>query len=305
MKPLQRRIFIGRDLGVLSFYYFGYSRIRNLVLRFQQQAVARFVTFHDVPPEYSDCFEANLRFLKLKTNVVSLDDFFSGRLSSEKINVVITFDDGYKSWVSSVLPVLKKLELPATFFVASGLVGLTKEEQPELIRSKPPVKLPLRGVMGGLSEADVRKIAEAGFTVGGHTLNHYNLAELRDSFQLRYEIAEDKMRLERMIGRKIGYFAYPSGVYHNPEICLPEVLKELGYRGAVTTVSGFNTVGSSPYLLHREITGASMSGRVFRARVYGNADAVAFVMRIAGMILPPRWNIAFRSSLRLKANRSL
>jgi peptidoglycan/xylan/chitin deacetylase (PgdA/CDA1 family) len=59
---------------------------------------------------------------------VSLDDFFSGRLSAEKINVVITFDDGYKSWVTNVLPALKELELPATFFVSSGFVGLTKED---------------------------------------------------------------------------------------------------------------------------------------------------------------------------------
>ena len=61
------------------------------------------------------------------------------------------------------------------------------------------------------------------------------------------------------------------------DINLAEVLMEVGYRGAVTTISGFNTVGTNPYLLHREITDASMPGWVFRARVYGNYDAVRFL----------------------------
>ena len=268
---------MGRDLGVLSFYYLGYSRIRNLVLRLQRKPVSRFVTFHDILPETLGRFEANLHFLKQSTNVVSLDDFFSGRLSPEKINVVITFDDGYKSWVSHAVPVLKKLGLPATFFVSSGFVGLSKEHEAEFVRSKLFSTMGFRRITGGLNFEDVRRIVEEGFIVGGHTINHCNLAELRDSVQVRYEIAEDKLRLEKITGTKIEYFSYPSGAYHNPEINLVEMLRELRYRGAVTAVSGFNSVGSSPYLLHRELTGASMPVRLFRARVYGNYDAVRFL----------------------------
>jgi peptidoglycan/xylan/chitin deacetylase (PgdA/CDA1 family) len=273
-----------QDLCVLMLYYLGYSRIRNLVLRLQRKPVARFVTFHDLPPEALGCFKNNLHFLKQSTNVVSLDDFFSGRLSSEKINVVITFDDGYKSWVDDAIPVLKEFGLPATFFVTSGFVGLSREDEGEFIKSNLFSKLDSRRITGGLNFEDVRRIVEAGFTVGGHTLNHCNLAELRDNVQLRYEITEDKARLERITGREIEYFAYPSGAYHNPEIDLTEVLRESGYRGAVTTVSGFNTVGSNPYLLHRELTRASMPRRVYRARVYGNYDAVLFLKHLVRMV---------------------
>jgi peptidoglycan/xylan/chitin deacetylase (PgdA/CDA1 family) len=270
---------IGRqDLSVLLLYYFGYSRIRNLVLRLQGKPVARFVMFHDLAPAELGLFKANLYFLKRSTNVVSLDEYFSGRLSTEKINVVITFDDGYKSWVSDAVPILKKVGLPATFFVSSGFVGLSKEDESEFMRSKLFLKLGNdRRAKGGLNFEDVRRIAQEGFTIGGHTLNHCNLAEQRDIAQLRYEIIEDKMRLERIIGRKIEYFAYPSGAYQNPEIDIARVLRESGYRGAVTTVSGFNSIGTNPYLLHRELTSASTPRMVFRARVYGNYDAVRFL----------------------------
>lgn len=266
-----------QDIGVLVFYYCGYSKIRNLVNSFQHKAVARFVMFHDVPPETLGHFKANLHFLKRNTNVVSLDDFFSGRLSYKKINTVITFDDGYKSWVTDAIPVLQELDLPATFFVTSGFIGLSTADAAEFMRSKLLLTPSPQRIPGGLDSDDVKRIVDEGFTVGGHTINHCILSEPRDNVQLRYEITEDKMRLERILGIKIQYFAYPSGAYHNPEIDLTEVLRESGYRGAITTVPGFNSTSTNPYLLHRELTCASMPGPVFSARVYGNYDAVRFL----------------------------
>ena len=271
-----------QDLSVLLFYYLGYSRIRNLILRLQHRPVARFITFHDIIPESVECFKSNLHFLKQYTNVVSLDDFFSGRLSSDRINVVITFDDGYKSWVSHGIPILRDLRLPATFFVSSGFVSLSKEDEAEFIQSKlfsnPRNQ---RQISAGLSFDDVRSIIEKGFTIGGHTVNHCNLGKLRARNQVQYEISEDKKRLETITGGKVKYFSYPGGDYLNPVIHLPSVLKDAGYIGAVTTVSGFNYVGSNPYLLRRDLTGASLPGRVFRARVYGNYDAVRCIKQQA------------------------
>ena len=274
-----------QDFLVLLLYFLGYSRIRNWVLRLGHKPVVVVVYFHDLPPETIECFRADLHFLKRSTNVVSLDDYFSGRLSSEKINVVITFDDGYKSWVTDAVPILKEMGLPATFFISSGFVGLSKEDQSEFMRSKLFLELPPASISGGLNVEDVRKFVEEGFTVGGHTVNHCNLAELQDSVRLRYEIAEDKMRLEKIIGKQIDYFAYPFGAYQNPKLNLAEVLKESGYRGAVTTVSGFNTVSTRPYLLHREITYALMPTLVFRARAYGNYHAVRFLKQQLRAIL--------------------
>ena len=216
---------------------------------------------------------------------MSLEDFLSGRLSSESINTVITFDDGYKGWVSDALPILKELELPATFFISSGFVGLSKQDEAEFIRSKLQIN---HKTTGGLNFEEVRRIAVEGFTVGGHTLNHCNLATLRDNVQLKYEIAEDKIRLERIIGKKIDYFAYPSGAFQNSNINLSKVLEESGYKGAVTTVSGFNIAGSNSYLLNRELTRASMPGLVFRARVYGNYDAVWFIKKRVLRVLQRR-----------------
>lgn len=274
-----------QDLGVLFFYLMGYSRIRNAILRHQKTPVARFVTFHDIMPDNLEYFETNLYFLKRNTNVISLNDYFSGRLSTDRINVVITFDDGYKSWVSHAIPILKKLELPATFFISSGFIGLSREKEIDFIRSNLfPDQKTYPKISGSLTIEDVKKICSEGFTIGGHTLNHCILSEIQDKSRLIYEITEDKKRLENITNGIIEFFAYPSGVYQNPSINIIQVLMESGYKGAVTTVSALNTFKSNPYLLHRELTGVPMCNLVFKTRVYGNCDAVMFIKKVFSVI---------------------
>jgi peptidoglycan/xylan/chitin deacetylase (PgdA/CDA1 family) len=274
-----------QDIGVLLLYYLGYSRARNLLLRMRHKPVSRFIAFHDILPEARGAFYAKVRYLKRRTNVVSLSDFFEGRLSADRINVVITFDDGYKNWVRDAMPVLRELELPAAFFVSSGFVGLSEGEQADFTKSK-LFALPDSGcrTTGGLSIEDVKQIVEGGFTIGGHTVNHCRLSDCRDRSRLRYEITEDKARLEEITGRPVDYFAYPSGEHRNPILNLSEVLRDAGYKGAVTTVPGFNSAETDRYLLHRDLTDAPMPGAVFRARVFGNYDAVRILKQGAAKL---------------------
>jgi hypothetical protein len=68
-------------------------------------------------------------------------------------------------------------------------------------------------------------------------------------------------------------------VHINPDVDLAEILKDAGYHGAVTTVPGRNVWNASPYFLRRELTDASMPIGVFKARVYGNYDAVVFLKK--------------------------
>ena len=269
-----------QDFGVLLFYYLGFSRIRNLILRLSRKPVARFLAFHDILPEAFAQFRANIIYLQQHTNVISIDDYHRGHMLSDKLNVVITFDDGYKSWITRAVPVLKELGLPAIFFVSSGFVGLRHEEEIEFVRLNLCQTQDNQRISGSLTSAEVKMIADEGFAVGGHTLNHRNLGKLGDRAQLQYEIAEDKKRLEEITGRNVEYFAYPSGGAFNRLTNLARLLTESGYRGAVTTAPGFNSENSDPYLLHRELTGATMPSSVFKARVLGNYDPIRFVREL-------------------------
>jgi peptidoglycan/xylan/chitin deacetylase (PgdA/CDA1 family) len=267
------------DVGARVFRALGYSRIRQLGVRLRGRSAARFVCVHDVLPETAARFEANLRSLKRAANIVSLDDFFARRLPPARTNVVVTFDDGYKGWISHALPVLRTLSIPAVFFVSSGFIGLSPEDEAEFLRTKMFVKLGPRRTSGGLSVDDVKTIAAEGHTVGGHTVNHCILTEISDRRRAELEISEDKARLEEILGEEVRYFAYPSGAHRHPSISLKDVVKAAGYKGALTTESGINMENTDPYVLHREIADADMPVRAFVARALGNDEAAQFVKR--------------------------
>ena len=71
-------------------------------------------------------FRAQLEYLKQHRTVVSLADLVeslaAGR-SPAPGTVVLTFDDAYLDHATVAVPLLKSLELPATFFVPTGWVG--------------------------------------------------------------------------------------------------------------------------------------------------------------------------------------
>lgn len=93
------------------------------------QGEVRILCFHGLCKDEQSYI--NARFLKeshLKSllvevqqhfNVISLDEYLNGKIDSEKLNVLLTFDDGYKNNKTLLLPILEELQLPATFFVLS------------------------------------------------------------------------------------------------------------------------------------------------------------------------------------------
>ena len=273
-----------QDIFVVLLHYLGFSRVRNLLSRIRGTALTKFVVFHDLPPSLIDDFRAKLTYLKENTNVISMDDYVAGHVSAGKVNVIITFDDGYKSWVTTAMPMLRELELTATFFISSGFVGLTQDAEAEFVQSK--LKTAQKAT-GCLTEHDIRTLAEEGFTIGGHTCNHVDLSITESEAGAMQEILEDKRQLESILGQDIHYFAYPFGSDSNAAVDLIGLLKGAGYRGAVTTRPGFNNDASDPYLLRRDLTGSRMSISAFGARVTGNYDAVMFVKKRLGKMLHP------------------
>ena len=63
-------------------------------------------------------FEAHVRKLALNYEIVSLDTVLSGRLPRRAL--LITFDDGYRSFVDTALPVLRRFGLPSVLFVTGA-----------------------------------------------------------------------------------------------------------------------------------------------------------------------------------------
>ena len=55
--------------------------------------------------------------MKKNCNVISLSDYFEKKFDNKKINVAITFDDGYTNNLTEALPLLKKYNFRAVIYL--------------------------------------------------------------------------------------------------------------------------------------------------------------------------------------------
>lgn len=161
-----------------------------------------------------EIFEQQMKWLKdNEYKVVSYDEFYKTAISLESLPqkpVVITFDDGVIDQYTNALPILKKYGYTATFFIKLNNVGPDK---------------------GGMTWEQIKDLVNSGMTIGSHSVNHDNMANMNEK-NLQYELIESKKALEENLGIKINHFCYPGGAYSNQTI---EALKEARYVSAATT----------------------------------------------------------------------
>lgn len=72
-----------------------------------------------------DLFVKHLHILRRSRRVIPLQEMIDGLYAGDDLtnSVSITFDDGYENNVSEAAPILSDFNVPATFFLATGLIG--------------------------------------------------------------------------------------------------------------------------------------------------------------------------------------
>ena len=150
--------------------------------------------------------------------------------------VAITFDDGWVDNYQHALPVLKAMSIPATFFVTTNHVKGDGSD---------PRKV---------SVTQLREMLRAGMTIGGHSRTHPNLARLLPELA-RLEIAGCKADLERALGIKVQFFAYPGGAF-NREVA--RLTREAGYTAACSILGPARNNRSSLFWLYRDVLSEAM-----------------------------------------------
>ncbi len=117
---------------------------------------------------------------------------------------------------------------------------------------------------------EVREMEESGWvSFGAHTMHHPVLAYLTDPAEMQREVEDCRAMLEQRLSHPVRTFAYPIGqVQHIGDnvIC---AVQQAGYEWALTTVYGFNTPRSDPYLLRRVEVDVSQHWLVMAAETAG------------------------------------
>jgi peptidoglycan/xylan/chitin deacetylase (PgdA/CDA1 family) len=203
------------------------------------------VLYHYTPPDFGE----QLQYLvDHDYTAISMAQAYAG-LNGGPLPakpVVITFDDGYENQMQA-FSLLQQYHMKATFYIINGgpaslwCIGAGRQYH---LSIQP---------QGGCGDAyltwdQVRQLDRSGLiTFGGHTIDHENLASLSPADQ-EYEIDASKAGIEKEIGHTIYDFAYPYGAYDDETI---DLVRQAGYRTAVTTLANNYQVPSEPYTLYR------------------------------------------------------
>jgi len=117
-----------------------------------------------------------------------------------------------------------------------------------------------------LNESELRRLAQAGIDVGGHTVNHPILAKLPED-EARREIVDGADWLARVIGRRPVSFAYPNGrPGRDFDATHMRIARDAGFDLAVSTEWSCATRESDPFALPR-VSFCSMSANQLAWRI--------------------------------------
>lgn len=190
-------------------------------------------------------FEEQMRYLKSQGfRVVSLKEFLefvSLKRQLPQKSVVLTFDDGYKSFLQFAYPVLKELGFVATLFVYTDYVGTGAN---------------------ALSWADLKKLAEEGFQIEAHSKSHGDLrraaGESTEAFtrRMRAEMVQPREIFAKNLGYVPQTLAYPFG---RQDDAVVQKTSENGYLAAFTVRRQGNPSFAEPLRIHRSQIYSEMS----------------------------------------------
>jgi peptidoglycan/xylan/chitin deacetylase (PgdA/CDA1 family) len=145
---------------------------------------------------------------------------------SARDQVVLTFDDGYRSVLQRALPVLQKHGMTSINYLVPDLIGKSNVWDVAVGEVEEPL----------MSVDEVKQWLAAGQEIGAHTCTHPRLTQLPLD-RAREEIVASRKELEDLFQRPVEHFCYPYGDW-NPAV--RDLVGEAGFRTATTVDFGVN-----------------------------------------------------------------
>jgi peptidoglycan/xylan/chitin deacetylase (PgdA/CDA1 family) len=137
--------------------------------------------------------------------------------------VGLTFDDGYRDFLTEVMPALRRHGFTATVYVVAGRLGAYNSWD------APGPRKPL------MTEAEVCRVAGSGLEVGSHAVDHVRLTGLTAE-SMTDQVRRSRWLLAELTGAEVSGFCYPYGAAGPREVA---AVRDAGYEYACA-------VGSPP-----------------------------------------------------------
>ena len=170
--------------------------------------------------------------------------FFESAHKLPDKSVMITFDDGHESNYTIALPILKKYNFKATFFITTDFIDQ----------------------VGYMTSRQINLLRDSGMSVQSHAKTHLFLNELNNE-QIRIELDESKKKLEDILGKPVQSISMPGGRYNNSVI---ELARQINYLALFC---------SNPYYF-KKLDGISIIGRCMIKCAYDESNFYEIIRSI-------------------------
>jgi peptidoglycan/xylan/chitin deacetylase (PgdA/CDA1 family) len=160
-------------------------------------------------------FKEHLLYIKQNYNVV-LDP---SELQSDRLNVMLTFDDAYFDFYHYVYPLLQELDLKALLAVPTAYIlqNTRKEAVTRLSLKHNDMEENAEEYAPFCTYEELREMQQSlHVKIASHSHNHVNLTE--EDCDVSYELTHSKQLLEKNLGIKIEDFVLPFGKYNDDVI---------------------------------------------------------------------------------------
>ena len=202
------------------------------------------LTYHDLAPAAkgrmvmgAKGFEEQMRYLKANGyRVITLKEyveFASLQRQLPQKSVLITFDDGYRSFLRYGYPLLKELGFSATLFIYTDYVAA-----------------------GGnaFTWPELKKLSDEGFFIQAHSKSHGDMVRARGEGAAEYdrrleaELVQPRTLFQKYLGYAPDIVAYP---YGRQDDAVVRRTRERGYVAAFTVRRQGSQSFVDPYRIHR------------------------------------------------------
>jgi peptidoglycan/xylan/chitin deacetylase (PgdA/CDA1 family) len=207
--------------------------------------------YHNIGPQArgrllmsASAFEEQMRYLRREGyRVITLRqflDFASLKRQLPRKTVVLTFDDGWKSFKEYAHPILKELDFPATLFIYTDFIGTRTS----------------------LSWAELKELAQEGFDIQAHSKTHEDMrrkpteSEEEYSRRMQSELVQPLSIFQQRVGQPARILAYPYGSHDEGVL---KRVREAGYIAAFDVRRQGNAAFTPPLTIHRAQIYSEMS----------------------------------------------
>ncbi len=172
---------------------------------------SKVIYYHDVSTRYTD-MGTDLATIEKHFDVVRSNGYtFVDKITEEKGQIMVCFDDGWAGIYEAKDFFIKQNVYP-TIFVAVNLIGK----------------------QGYLSMKMIKELQSLGFHFEGHSWSHQDLTTFNEK-ELMHELKDSKEKLSEMLGSEITSICYPLGRFSR---MVYEKSLEAGYTEMYSSLPG-------------------------------------------------------------------